>query len=76
MRRTRLGGVVDHNVGAHYSLRGFPAMRSFRLLLPSINIAVFVLVAIAFVSAHGGLHGDAGAPGPGTTPSLLPETKD
>lgn len=41
-------------------------MKSLRLVLPAINTALFALVAVAFVWAHGGLVGDVGIPGPGT----------
>ena len=41
-------------------------MRSLRLVLPVTNIALFVLVAVAFVGAHGGLVGDVSISGPGT----------
>jgi hypothetical protein len=41
-------------------------MRSLRLLLPAVDIVFFALVAVGFIGAHGGLHGDVGISGPGT----------
>lgn len=41
-------------------------MRSLRLVLPAVNLALFVIVAIVFVGAHGGIRGDVGLSGPGS----------
>lgn len=50
-------------------------MRSLRLLLPAVNIALFAVVAVAFIMAHGGLHGDAGLSGAGTDTVSTPSDK-
>jgi hypothetical protein len=50
-------------------------MRSLRLVLPSVNLALFLLVAVVFVGEHGGLAGDASPSGPGTDTVSAPADK-
>jgi hypothetical protein len=50
-------------------------MKSLRMILPTLNLALFVIVALAFIGDHGGLPGDVTLPGPGSDTVSGPSDK-